>query len=83
MGEFETTTCRSCPAPIIWAETENGKRMPVNAEPATGGNVRLRERPGQTPLAVVLKTAETFGKTGLRTSHFVTCEQASEWRQTR
>lgn len=25
--------CKSCGAPIIWAETPNGKKMPLDAKP--------------------------------------------------
>lgn len=75
--------CRSCKKPIIWAVTEAGKRMPVDVESSALGNVRLRERDGDVPLAVVLKPAEMFGKTGLRTSHFVTCPDAADWRRKR
>jgi hypothetical protein len=77
---FTTDECRSCKAAVIWAETEAGKRMPVDAEPSADGNVRLRERDGLAPLAVVLKVAEVFGKTGLRTSHFKSCPDAADWR---
>lgn len=27
-------TCRSCRAPIVWALTETGRKMPVNLKPA-------------------------------------------------
>ncbi len=35
------TTCRVCPAEIIWARTVNGKLIPLDAEPNPDGNVML------------------------------------------
>jgi hypothetical protein len=29
----ERGSCRDCNAPILWVETENGKRMPLDADP--------------------------------------------------
>lgn len=81
MPEFTTEECGSCQAPIIWAMTEKAVRMPVDAQPASDGNVRLHDRGGVAPLAVVLKTHELFGKTGLRKSHFATCPDAVSWRR--
>jgi hypothetical protein len=78
---FQTSPCATCQAAVIWAETEAGKRMPVDPEPAAKGNVRLHERPDDVPLAVVLKPADLFGKTGLHLSHFVTCPDADTFRR--
>jgi len=76
--------CRSCGQPITWAETEGGERMPCDAHPVVGGNVRLVERPGRVPLArVVGDTVDMFDATDDGTrfyAHFVTCPQAAEWR---
>lgn len=75
--------CKSCEMEIIWAETEKGKRMPVDAEPADNGNLRLVEREGDAPLAVY-DTAETealFGDDTRYLSHFATCSQAAGWRR--
>lgn len=36
-----TVECASCGAPITWAITPAGKRMPVDAEPTPNGNVEL------------------------------------------
>ena len=47
-------TCRSCGADVLWCETHNGKKTPVDPP----------ENDGQTT-----------------TSHFVTCEQANQWRK--
>ena len=42
--EHPTEKCKSCPAQVIWAVTERGKAMPVDAEPGPGGNVQLVEQ---------------------------------------
>jgi hypothetical protein len=34
-------TCSTCGAPIIWAHTTKGKRIPLDAKPHPDGNVML------------------------------------------
>jgi hypothetical protein len=82
MAEFETAPCGSCGAPMIWAETVNGRRMPVDPEPTSDGNVLLTDRTHllRQPLATVLKAAKCFGRRDLRKSHFVTCPHSTMWR---
>lgn len=68
------TRCRSCGAPIVWAVTAAGKRMPLDAEPVyaigsgvvslNGDEVAVVERP--RPLYV---------------SHFATCPNADQHRR--
>lgn len=75
MADSPNARCRSCGAPVLWITTEKGKRMPVNAEPADGGNVIIDptsgighyvpKQPGQ--LAHV--------------SHFATCPESEKWRR--
>lgn len=78
---FEISTCRSCPAPIVWATTRNGKAMPVDAVPVEDGNVELAPPPPgrRAPVATVLTGPSLLGGP-LRKSHFATCEQADQWR---
>ncbi|MER7164520.1 hypothetical protein ABT336_00355 [Micromonospora sp. NPDC000207] len=80
MAEHPTEACRSCKAEVIWAVTERGKTMPVNAEPELGGNVKLTELYGQLT-AVVVPAKRVFGRTDLRKSHFVDCPEAAQWRR--
>ncbi|MFI6819751.1 hypothetical protein ACIBJE_02215 [Micromonospora sp. NPDC050187] len=76
MADYPTETCRSCPAQIIWAVTERGKPMPVDAEPTPDGNVLLEQLP--TGLrARVLPAHRAFG----RKSHFASCKDAAKWRR--
>jgi hypothetical protein len=37
------SSCRACGAPIRWAITRNGKRIPLDAAPNPAGNVSLHE----------------------------------------
>lgn len=78
-----SASCRSCGAPIVWAVTRKGKRMPLDAEPVDGGNVVIVEpaRGSVPPVAEVREPALT-DPSGLAryTSHFATCPQADSWR---
>lgn len=64
--------CRSCGAEIIWAVTENGRKMPVDAQPTTSGNLILE--PGNPPLARYVAPWA-----GQHVSHFATCPGARKW----
>lgn len=73
--------CRSCGAPIEWAQTEKGgKKMPLDFDPKPGGNVVVIGHQagdyGMTPVARYVKNGE-----GDRTSHFATCPDAKEHRR--
>lgn len=60
--------CRSCNAPITWAATPNGKSMPL-------------DHPGEHRVVV---GADGFARVvATYTSHFATCAQADQHRQTR
>lgn len=54
-----SATCRSCGAEILWAVTENGKRMPVDAEPVPAGTILLRHlHVGEPPVAHITTREE-------------------------
>lgn len=74
---MKISSCRSCGAPIIWVETERGRRMPVEAEPNSGGKFVLEDEEVDTPRALYQPTAngERFE------SHFANCPQANEHRR--
>lgn len=78
MAEHEQ--CRSCGAPIRWAQTASGKPMPLNAAADPQGLFALvdAEDPREVPRAVSgrrLPPGERW------TSHFATCPQADSWRK--
>lgn len=66
MSSHQQAVCRSCGVAILWIETPNGKRTPVEATPVRGwqtygdGHWRLAE---------------------LHVSHFATCPDARRWRR--
>lgn len=81
--------CRSCKKPILWALTENGRRIPIDPEPVENGNILLQHRPANIPLAVyqtkeMLAALHEHGglqQYRLYLSHFVSCPQAKGWRK--
>lgn len=76
--------CRSCRAPIVWAETAGGKRMPVDAEPAPLGNIALTELDdGRVHASVVAEGAVLLTEQPLHLSHFATCPNADQHRSAR
>lgn len=79
---YPTEDCRSCHKRVIWTRTERGKAMPVDAEPAKGGNVALRwHHDGTTVVSSVPKAHLAFGRNDLHLSHFVQCKDAAKWRR--
>lgn len=72
--------CRSCLAAIVWARTEDGKAMPLDAEPHEEGNIRLLED-GTCEVVGPLEALIARGEgMELRRSHFATCPEAAHWR---
>jgi hypothetical protein len=81
--------CRSCHQPVVWAETDKGKRIPLDGEDQGGftslatfadGNLvavgsKLGEY-GSTPIVRYVKAGE-----GRYRTHFSSCPEASEWRR--
>lgn len=92
---MKLSRCRSCDAPIVWTITQNGKRMPVDAEPVVAPRgFRIDEtllddpqqgfndedlRPGKELLATF--TAEPANGERLYQSHFSTCPDAAAHRR--
>lgn len=83
MTNYRIDHCRSCDADIIWAVTINDRPIPVDANPAPGGNLRLEPR-GATmaPRAVKLSPKLAFG-VKLRMPHHASCPQGREWKRKR
>jgi hypothetical protein len=79
------SACRSCGAPIWWAFTGAGKRIPVDVEPTPDGNlfaVGDGIGDGETPVVAVITSSRQPFPDALRyTSHFATCPNASAHRR--
>lgn len=76
-----TARCGSCTAAIVWATTDNGRAMPLNALPDPEGNVAVRRENGDLH-ARVLKAGETAAPwERLGTSHHATCPSADLHRK--
>jgi hypothetical protein len=71
--------CSSCRAPMIWTVTENGRRMPVDAQKVIGGNINLAADPGGGPP----RSIYVGPNLGEYVSHFSTCPQSREFRRKR
>ena len=63
--------CRSCGAPITWAELTSGKRHPFDGEIVA---VRMQ---GSVLDGRVIEHVDT----SVTTSHFATCPDAKDWRR--
>jgi hypothetical protein len=76
--------CRSCEAPLLWARTEKGRRIPLDPDPYAGDDPRglfvLRRELGLAPLAVAA-TPDAFPGEPVYRSHFTTCPNAKEHRR--
>lgn len=68
--DSRTVACSSCGAPMIWTDTEGGRRMPVDAKPTKGIVLGFGGR--ATPSAKVVD---------VYTSHFATCPNANAHRK--
>ena len=79
------STCRSCHAPIRWGKTDNGKAIPLDAEPATEGNVILTTAGAAHVLAGANLEAARHPTAGERPElympHHATCPHARGWRR--
>lgn len=76
---MKVTKCRSCHAPVIWAQTLRDKFLPVNPEPSDKGQVTLEEREGKPPLALY-HGVKARGIT-YYVPHWATCPQSKQWRK--
>jgi hypothetical protein len=76
-ARFVCPTCRSCGARVLWVETVNGKRMPLDELPNPAGKFLLDESKNP-PLAIFAP----LGADGARfISHFATCPSAEQHRR--
>ena len=88
-GKTSAGRCRSCGAPIFWAVTDNGRKMPLDKGRHSDGRIAIAGRsPNGTPVVVVLTIAQRerlLAAEGVEVmlwrSHFQTCPQAGAWRR--
>lgn len=77
--------CKSCGAPVIFAIGASGKPNPIDAEPVSGGNVRLiAQGDGEPPVARYDRKDDqpSLDDDGIRyVSHFSTCPHSAQWRK--
>lgn len=80
------TPCRSCGAQMIWAITETGKKMPVDAEPSSAGEfvlfwIESENTPQVRSLVSIERNGRPMGEwDGNYSSHFATCPNAGQHR---
>lgn len=76
-------TCRTCHAPIRWAFTEKGRRMPVDPEPHPEGTIALEPIPGASRDVTTMRAIVVAigSRPTLYRSHFSTCPQADRHRK--
>lgn len=79
---MNVVACRSCGAGMIWTETTNGRKMPVDAHPSPSGSFVLTPVVDEpSPLATFLPAGERYEGHVLYTSHFATCPNAVQHRK--
>jgi hypothetical protein len=77
------SACRSCGAPILWAETDGGKRAPLDLDPVPDGTFVIadRNRWGTPRVAYVPADALLIDDAPRYRSHYATCPDADRWRR--
>jgi hypothetical protein len=74
------SACRSCGAPILWAVTPGGRRIPLDADPDDAGNIAL-DTSSLKAVAVFVADADGTDTRPRYRSHFASCPQAEGWRR--
>lgn len=71
------TTCKSCGARIVWALTAKRKRIPIDPDKRSDGNLLIAGRLSTGELVVAtMKKGD-----GDYVSHFATCPNAQQHRK--
>jgi hypothetical protein len=74
--------CRSCHAPIYWALTERGKRIPLDAVANPKGNMLLEPANETRTVWRTRAFSPLFdGLQRLYMPHHATCPQGKEWKR--
>lgn len=75
-----TAACKGCGAPIIWAVTDAGARMPLEREPVAEGMYRLTVSNGDARAHFVPKELR-HDNAPLFIAHWARCPKAKEFRK--
>lgn len=79
--------CRSCGAPILWAITNRGKRIPLDAEPTFRGNMVVEaksvEQNGHMVEQLHANVVSPLfdSKQNRYMPHHASCPDAKRWRR--
>lgn len=85
----EVSKCRSCKAAIIWAITEKGVRIPLDAEPNLKGNMTFDsvtvERDGHMVEENRSRAISPLLEPGVTRymPHHATCPHGDHWRRSK
>jgi hypothetical protein len=69
----QPTPCSRCGTPILWAVTQRGKRIPLDAKMVDDGHYTLQAREDLPPVAIYYRTHPTLGYA----CHLTTCSNKS------
>jgi hypothetical protein len=72
---MNTTTCRSCGAEILWAATEKGRRIPLDAKPEKRFVTAPCDPDAAGASELHVRVEDTY------VSHFATCPHADQHRR--
>lgn len=80
----DPSQCRSCRAEIRWGKTQNGKNLPVDAQPAQAGTIVLDVHGGVLYAGVLIGAQLAAVRRSTRPlyePHWVNCPDAKTWRR--
>lgn len=78
---YTGATCRSCGAPVVWALTDNARRIPVDRDSVEGGNLYVVPGDGHNIRVRYLRQGDPPNEQAKYVSHFATCPNAKEHRR--
>jgi hypothetical protein len=76
VAQLDRSACRSCHTPVMWAGTQDGNRLIINAQADDVGNVTIEPDLFDHPVAIVHGDVAP----GRWTPHWATCPDADSWR---
>jgi hypothetical protein len=73
--------CRGCDAPIIWVETPNGKRRPLDAEPSQERGTGTYAIRGKGPNVTGVPVKDADADEPVHMNHWTTCPARDQFRK--